>query len=75
MRFPTPIVVLALGVLTLALGPATASARGLNRAESRIVQLLNDIRADHGLPSFAVSRALSRASRRHSGEMIDGPYS
>lgn len=52
-------------VLSLALFPATASARG----SSSILRAMNSVRARHHLPPLRSSHALARAASHHSAAM------
>jgi uncharacterized protein YkwD len=58
--------------VVLAWQPAKASAdRGrLDRAERKVIRIVNRIRARHGLRRLRVSRALSVAATEHSGDML-----
>lgn len=55
-----------------AVRPSSAGAAGvrLDRAERKVIRLVNHIRARHGLHRLAVSRALATAATGHSGDMI-----
>lgn len=57
-------------------GPATIHARfdGEENAEELMVSLVNDARADAGLPPLAVDELLTQAARQHSWEMISMDY-
>ncbi len=52
--------------------PTAAGASGarLDRAERKVVRLVNQIRARHGLRRLRASRALARAAVDHSGDMV-----
>jgi uncharacterized protein YkwD len=56
----------------LAWQPARASAdRGnLDRAERKVIRLVNRIRAHHGLRRLKTSRRLARAATEHTGDML-----
>jgi uncharacterized protein YkwD len=56
----------------LAWQPARAAAdRGnLDRAERKVIRLVNRIRARHGLRRLKTSRRLARAASAHSGDML-----
>jgi uncharacterized protein YkwD len=56
----------------LAWQPARASAdRGnLDRAERKVIRLVNRIRARHGLRRLKTSRRLARAASEHTGDML-----
>ena len=56
----------------MAAQPADLQAKGagLNRAERKVVQLVNGIRARHGLRRLRTSRALTRAAGRHTGDIL-----
>jgi len=49
---------------------ATADRARLDRAERKIVRIVNRIRARHGLRRLKASRALARAATAHSGDML-----
>jgi uncharacterized protein YkwD len=78
MRLPALIACTAV-VCALALpafrppGADAASAR-LDRAERKVIRLVNHIRARHGLRRLRVSRALGAAASGHSGEMLRGDF-
>src|SRR3954447_22050755 len=57
---------LAAWLITVAVSPATASARG---TAASIVHVMNSVRARHHLPALHASRALRRAAAFHSAEM------
>ena len=57
---------LAAWLISVAVLPATASARG---TAASIVRAMNSARARHHLPALHSSRALARAAAAHSGEM------
>jgi uncharacterized protein YkwD len=67
---------LACGVVcccgVLAWQPARASAdRGrLDRAERKVIRIVNRIRARHGLRRLKVSRPLAAAATEHTGDML-----
>jgi uncharacterized protein YkwD len=42
------------------------------QARKAIMCLLNDVRADHGLPTFSRSKKLQRAAQKHSARMSGG---
>jgi uncharacterized protein YkwD len=42
------------------------------QARKAIMCLLNDVRADHGLPAFSRSKKLQRAAQKHSARMSGG---
>jgi uncharacterized protein YkwD len=70
MKTKCALFVLAAVVAALVILPATASAAvTLTPKEQRIVALINEIRADHGLAQLTVKPCLVRAARVHSGEM------
>ena len=56
----------------LACNPAAAAANraSLDRAERKVVRLVNRIRARHGLRRLRPSRPLARAASAHSGDML-----
>ena len=56
----------------MAVQPAGLQAKGagLNRAERKVVKLVNGIRASHGLRRLRTSRALTRAAGRHTGDIL-----
>jgi uncharacterized protein YkwD len=62
------------GVLAWHAGDAQAKSAKLDRAERRIVRLVNRIRARHGLHHLRASRSLSRAASHHSREMLRRDY-
>jgi uncharacterized protein YkwD len=53
---------------------ATAGRAGLDRAERKVVRLVNRIRARHGLRRLRASRALARAASAHTSEMLRANY-
>jgi len=57
----------------LAWQPAKASAAGagsLDRAERKVIRIVNRIRAHHGLRRLKASRRLARAATNHTGDML-----
>ena len=57
----------------LAWQPAKASANGvgsLDRAERKVIRIVNRIRARHGLRRLKASRPLARAATVHTGDML-----
>ena len=53
---------------------ATAGRAGLDRAERKVVRLVNRIRARHGLRRLRAGRGLSRAASAHTGDMLGANY-
>ena len=51
-------------------GAAHAKNAGLDRAERKVVRLVNRIRARHGLRRLKASRTLARAASDHTGDML-----
>jgi len=49
---------------------AEASSARLDRAERKVIRLVNQIRTRHGLRRLKASRALSRAAGGHSSDMV-----
>jgi uncharacterized protein YkwD len=49
---------------------ATAGSARLDRAERKVIRIVNRIRARSGLRRLRPSRALSRAASAHSGDML-----
>ena len=74
MRLPAlvacGVVMFCLALPALAPAEADAAGSGLDRAERKVIRLVNQIRARHGLRRLKASRALSRAASRHSGDMV-----
>lgn len=68
--FACSVVMLCLALPALAPAPAHASRAGLDRAERKVIRLVNQFRAQHGLRRLRASRALSRAATVHSTDMI-----
>jgi uncharacterized protein YkwD len=68
---------IAVGVVLLAL-PAAAVAAGSvsyqSGSEQRVLVLLNQIRASHGLPLLSADAALRSAARAHSADMLQQGY-
>ena len=61
---------IALGALLVLLVPATASAAGMTRAETTLLEQMNAVRAQHGLGRLRYDAHLERAARAHSREML-----
>jgi len=57
-------------VLALQPAQATADRARLDRAERKVVRIINRIRARHGLRRVRASRSLSRAAAEHSSDML-----
>jgi uncharacterized protein YkwD len=74
MRLPAliacSVVVCALALPVLRLPSADAASIRLDRAERKVIRLVNHIRARHDLRRLAVSRALASAATVHSGDML-----
>ena len=60
----------ALAAVVLVLLPSTAAAANLTRAEARLLQDLNRVRAAHGLAPLRFDPRLQRAARAHSRDML-----
>jgi uncharacterized protein YkwD len=62
--------------VVLAWQPAKASAdRGrLDRAERKVIRLVNRIRARHGLRRLKASHPLAEAASEHTGDMLRGDF-
>lgn len=67
-RVRTVCVLLALG-LTLLFAFPTGSAQAVTSSEYKLASLLNQVRAEQGLPQFRVGRGLSNLARRHGKHM------
>ncbi len=67
-------VVLAALALLVAAPVASAQAIKMNKAESRMLALVNHARVTHGLHKLKMVRSLERASRAHSREMVSDAY-
>ena len=75
MKKKLAVFVTAAVVAVLVILPATASASvTLTTKEKRVVALINEIRADHGLAKLSVSTHLVRGARNHSAEMVAKQY-
>jgi uncharacterized protein YkwD len=61
---------ISVGAALALLLPASASAIGLTRAESSVLQEMNRVRAQHGLRRLRYDGHLERAARTHSREML-----
>jgi Cysteine-rich secretory protein family len=81
--FLATIIIVALAAEGLALGKGadtilveacTGESIELNGYENRMLDLHNQIRADHGLQSLCVNPALTQAARAHSQQMLDDGY-
>lgn len=74
MRLPALIacsaVVCALALPAVRPSSADAASIRLDRAERKVIRLVNHIRARHGLRRLAVSRGLATAATVHSGDML-----
>jgi uncharacterized protein YkwD len=73
-RLPT--ILLAVLALLLAV-PAIADAASyptVAPTETRLLALVNDVRAEHGLDPLRASRGLRTAAREHSAAMLDGDF-
>jgi uncharacterized protein YkwD len=74
MRLPAliacSVVVCALALPALRPPSADAASIRLDRAERKVIRLVNHIRARHGLRRLAVSRALASAASVHSDDML-----
>jgi len=57
-----------------AAGQAAGKASYSGSTENRVLELLNDIRHEHGLSPFVASRALRGAAREHSADMLTRGY-
>jgi uncharacterized protein YkwD len=57
-----------------AVGQAAVKTAYSSSSESRVVALLNDIRAQHGLAKLRTSAALRGAARSHSADMLRRGY-
>jgi uncharacterized protein YkwD len=57
-----------------AVGQAAGEASYSSSSESRVLVLLNDIRAEHGLSKLHSSAALRSAAREHSADMLARGY-
>lgn len=68
------LVLACLAALALAAAPAAAGGPGLGRTERAVVRLLNDVRAQHGLPALHPARGLSRAADRHTRDMLRADF-
>ena len=55
-------------------GAAITKTEGPTKIERKVVRLLNQIRADHGLPKLRVAVSLTRAARHHSRDMVKRRY-
>jgi uncharacterized protein YkwD len=67
------LIAFAAGLLAFAAAPA-AFAGSLTRAESSLLQAVNQARAAHGLGHVRVDIALERAARSHSADMLRRDY-
>ena len=63
-------VICCCAVLAWQPGVGDAKAAGFNRAERKVVRLVNRIRARHGLRRVKKSRALARAASNHTGDIL-----
>jgi uncharacterized protein YkwD len=61
-------------VLVLAAPPPARGSGKADRSERRVIRLVNQIRARHGLPGVRRSRALMRAADYHSRNMLRGDF-
>jgi len=57
-------------VVFAAIAPAATAATSLTNAEREVVRLINEERADRGLPALRVRTPLCRAADRHSRDMV-----
>jgi uncharacterized protein YkwD len=60
--------VVTLALVVAAAGPASARARA-SAFEQRVIDMVNIVRADHGVAPLALSRRLSRAAVFHSADL------
>jgi uncharacterized protein YkwD len=69
---------LALAVVGLSVAPAGAGTNGsaapLRSLEQGVLDNINSLRAEHGLPRLRLSSALVAAARQHTTEMADRGY-
>ena len=63
-------VICCCAVLALQPAQATADRVRLDRAERKVVRIVNRIRRRHGLRRLRASRSLARAATAHSGDML-----
>jgi uncharacterized protein YkwD len=61
-------------IATAALGTTGAAAATTDRAEQRLVDRLNLVRANHGLQPLAISPSLARSASRYSHRQLDYGY-
>ncbi len=62
------------GVLAWHPGAAQAKSAGLDGTERKVVELVNRIRARHGLRRLRASRTLAHAASDHTGDMLRADY-
>ena len=64
------VVICCCAVLAWQPAKASANAAGLDRAERKVIRIVNRIRARHGLRRLKASRPLAVAATRHTGDML-----
>ena len=67
-------VICCCAVLAWQPGAAHAKNAGLDRAERKVVKLVNRLRARHGLKRLRSSGKLARAASDHTGDMLRGGF-
>ena len=67
-------VICCCAVLAWQPGAAHAKNAGLDRAERKVVRLVNRIRTHHGLRKLKASRTLAHAASDHTGDMLRADY-
>jgi uncharacterized protein YkwD len=54
--------------------PAGARVQGLTSSEASLLQVMNAVRASHGLPTLRIDFRLERTARGHSADMLRHQY-